>query len=112
MDLISMLVNVAGTESFISEYTIVLAERFLKSKNYETIAEVEQIEFLKMKFGEQLLHKAEVMLKDISDSKRINENIYQKIMVWRIEGKGGREGVQQKQGEGKDRGSKREGYER
>lgn len=81
MDLISMLVNVAGTEPFIAEYTTALGEKLIKSTDYDTIDEIEQIEFLKMKFGEQLLHKPEVMLKDISDSKRVNESIHKKIKV-------------------------------
>eukprot|EP01126_Amoeba_proteus_P026492 TRINITY_DN2624_c0_g1_i16.p1 TRINITY_DN2624_c0_g1~~TRINITY_DN2624_c0_g1_i16.p1 ORF type:complete len:336 (-),score=81.60 TRINITY_DN2624_c0_g1_i16:1277-2284(-) len=79
-DVISMLVSLAGSkETFITEYTSVLSGHLLAINDYDIDKEFGQVEFFKMKFGEQNLHKCEVMLKDVSDSKRINEHIHAKI---------------------------------
>lgn len=37
------------------------------------------IELLKIRFGEEALHVCDVMLKDMSDSKRINDHVHSDI---------------------------------
>ena len=72
-DIISMLVNIYGSkELFINEYRAILSNRLLSHFSYETEKEIRNLELLKLRFGEAPLHQCEVMLKDISDSKRIN----------------------------------------
>jgi hypothetical protein len=46
-----------------------------------------------MKFGESLLHKSEVMLKDLADSKRVHEFVVKQMVcggfvfsVWNVSG--------------------------
>jgi anaphase-promoting complex subunit 2 len=74
MDLISNLVNLTtGKEVLVNQYIEIIHDRLLTVKEYDCDKEFQQVEFLKMKFGEQHLHKCEVMLKDIADSKRVNE---------------------------------------
>ncbi|XP_038206458.1 anaphase-promoting complex subunit 2 [Zerene cesonia] len=77
-DIISMLVNVYGSkELFVNEYRTLLADRLLAQSVINTEKEIRYLELLKIKFGESHLHFCEVMLKDISDSKRINALIQQ-----------------------------------
>lgn len=72
-DIISMLVNVYGSkELFVNEYKTLLADRLLTQHNCNTEKEVRYLELLKLRFGETQLHYCEVMLKDVTDSKRIN----------------------------------------
>ena len=71
-----MLVNIYGSkELFANEYRTQLAERLLSRLDYNTESEVKYLELLKLSFGESQLNLCEVMLKDITDSKRINSNI-------------------------------------
>lgn len=77
-DIISMLVNVYGSkELFVNEYRTLLADRLLAQSVINTEKEIRYLELLKIRFGESQLHFCEVMLKDISDSKRINSLIHQ-----------------------------------
>lgn len=79
-DIISLLVNVYGSkELFVNEYRTLLADRLLAQNNINTEKEIKYLELLKIRFGETQLHFCEVMLKDISDSKRINSLIDQDI---------------------------------
>lgn len=73
-----MLVNVYGsTELFVNEYRTLLADRLLSQHSCDTEKEIRYLELLKLRFGDSQLHYCEVMLKDIADSKRINQNIKQ-----------------------------------
>lgn len=77
-DIISMLVNVYGSkELFVNEYRTLLADRLLAQSIINTEKEIRYLELLKLRFGESQLHFCEVMLKDVSDSKRINALIQQ-----------------------------------
>lgn len=77
-DIISMLVNVYGSkELFVNEYRTLLADRLLAQSVINTDKEIRYLELLKLRFGESQLHFCEVMLKDISDSKRINSLVHQ-----------------------------------
>lgn len=77
-DIISMLVNVYGSkELFVNEYRTLLADRLLAQSIFNAEKEIRYLELLKIRFGESQLHFCEVMLKDISDSKRINGRIQQ-----------------------------------
>ena len=49
-----------------------MSNRLLSQFTYDTEREIRNLELLKLRFGESSLHQVEVMLKDISDSKRIN----------------------------------------
>lgn len=75
-DIISMIVDIYGSkELFVNEYRNLLAERLLTQLDFNAEKEIRNLELLKLRFGESLLHNCEVMLKDISDSKRINAHI-------------------------------------
>lgn len=79
-DIISKLVNIYGSkELFMDENRSLLADRILNQFNYDTDREIRQLELLKLRFGESLLHECEVMLKDVADSRRINTNILECI---------------------------------
>ena len=52
-----------------------LSNRLLSQFSYNTEREIRNLELLKLRFGEASLQQCEVMLKDISDSKRINHAI-------------------------------------
>lgn len=68
-----MLVSIYGTsELFVNEYRNMLADRLLTITDYDTDKELRVLELLKLKFGEMNLHNCEIMIKDLADSKRIN----------------------------------------
>jgi anaphase-promoting complex subunit 2 len=72
-----MLVNIYGSkELFVNEYRSLLSNRLLANCSYDTEKEIRYLELLKLRFGETPLHQCEVMLKDISDSKRINSHLH------------------------------------
>lgn len=76
-DIISMVVDIYGSkELFMSEYRNLLADRLLTQLEFSPEKEIRNLELLKLRFGESLLHNCEVMLKDIADSKRINTHIH------------------------------------
>lgn len=75
-DVISMLVHVYGTKDlFVSEYRSMLADRLLSKTDFECNRELRTLELLKVRFGESALLPAEVMLRDMAESKRINSNV-------------------------------------
>ncbi|XP_030745071.1 anaphase-promoting complex subunit 2 [Sitophilus oryzae] len=75
-DIISMLVNIYGSKDlFVNEYRTLLADRLLSQYTCDTEKEIRYLELLKLRFGDSQLHFCEVMLKDIADSKRINQRI-------------------------------------
>ncbi|XP_058462481.1 anaphase-promoting complex subunit 2 [Malaya genurostris] len=75
-DIISMVVDIYGSkELFVNEYRNLLAERLLSQLDSNPEKELRNLELLKLRFGETMLHSCEVMLKDIGDSKRINSHI-------------------------------------
>lgn len=75
-DVVGMLVNIYGSrELFVSEYRSMLADRLLAKTDFDCDRELRTLELLKVRFGEQTLHAAEVMLRDLADSKRINANV-------------------------------------
>lgn len=72
-----MVIDIYGTKDvFAHEYCSLLAERLLTQLDFNPEREIRHLELLKLRFGETLLRKCEVMLKDISDSKRINAHIH------------------------------------
>jgi anaphase-promoting complex subunit 2 len=75
-DELGQLVSIYGSkELFIAEYRNMLAERLLSKVGHDVDRETHALELLKLRFGEASLHKCEVMLKDMRDSKRLNGNI-------------------------------------
>ena len=79
-DLISTLVSIYDSkEVFIEELQVMLAQRLMSLKDYNLEKEIRNVEILKLKFGESTLQACEVMLKDVMDSKRIDQHIKSKI---------------------------------
>ncbi|ALC42647.1 mr [Drosophila busckii] len=76
-DIISMVVDIYGSkELFMVEYRNLMADRLLSQLDFNSEKEIRNLELLKIRFGESLLHSCEVMLKDVTDSKRINTHIH------------------------------------
>ncbi|KAH7105576.1 hypothetical protein BKA62DRAFT_690199 [Auriculariales sp. MPI-PUGE-AT-0066] len=77
-DVISTLVSIYDSKDlFVKELQILLAERLLSINDGNYDREVRNIEILKLRFGETALHVCEIMLKDMTDSKRIDQRIHQ-----------------------------------
>lgn len=78
-DLIQALVSIYGSKTvFIDEYRALLADRLLRIPKPGSITrEIKCLELLKLRFGESDLQKCEVMLKDVSDSQRLNVRFYE-----------------------------------
>lgn len=79
-DIIKLFVEMfkGNKELFLTEYRAILSDRLLAKGSYETNDEARTLEMLKIRFGEKALQLCEVMVKDVSDSKFINNNIHKK----------------------------------
>jgi anaphase-promoting complex subunit 2 len=81
LDTMSLLTDIYGTkELFLSAYRSMLAERLIHKLDFECDKELKTLELLKIRFGEGALQNAEIMMRDVNESKRLNAAI-QKIML-------------------------------
>lgn len=73
-DVIQLLVSIYPTKDlFIKELQVLLAQRLLALTDFDALErEVNNVEILKLRFGEQNLHGCEVMIKDLQDSRAID----------------------------------------
>lgn len=63
----SLLVSIYGSkELFVSEYRLMLADRLLTRRTHDTDREVQNLELLKLRFGEASLHHCEIMIRCVS----------------------------------------------
>ncbi|KAJ3332180.1 hypothetical protein HDU76_001061 [Blyttiomyces sp. JEL0837] len=75
-DIIGILIGMFdSTDIFVREFQSLLANRLLSSDGYEIDQSVRNVELLKKYFPESKLNQAEVMIKDIVDSKRLESNL-------------------------------------
>ncbi|KAG0240529.1 Anaphase-promoting complex subunit 2 [Actinomortierella wolfii] len=84
-DILSVLANIYDTNTlFIEAFQAILADRLLLVRDFNVDREIRQLELLKLRFGDTDLHHCEVMLADMAESKRINNNIrsYQETPVY------------------------------
>ncbi|KAL7993365.1 putative cullin domain-containing protein [Plasmopara halstedii] len=74
-DILRILVNIYGSrELFVNEYRIMLADKLLQNLEFDTDRDVQTLELLKLRFGEDSLQQCEIMVRDVDDSKRLNRN--------------------------------------
>ena len=71
-DVVGLLVSIfGGADVLASEYRALLAARLLSvPRGFDADAHVRTLELLRARFGDAGLHGAEVMLKDVADSRR------------------------------------------
>ena len=77
-DFLSLLVSVFGSaDAFANEYRSLLGERLLAKgvDDYDTSADERTLELLRLRFGDTPLLPAEIMLRDVADSKRVMKQI-------------------------------------
>ncbi|KAF4042388.1 Anaphase promoting complex (APC) subunit 2 [Phytophthora infestans] len=75
-DILRILVNIYGSrELFVNEYRMMLADKLLQNLEFDTDRDVQTLELLKLRFGEDSLQQCEIMVRDIEDSKRLNGNV-------------------------------------
>ncbi|OQR89958.1 anaphase-promoting complex subunit [Achlya hypogyna] len=75
-DILSILVNIYGTkELFVNEYRLMLADRLLLNKEYQTDRDLRTLELLKLRFGDEPLQQCDIMVKDVEESKRVQTNV-------------------------------------
>ncbi|KAI9916179.1 hypothetical protein PsorP6_016891 [Peronosclerospora sorghi] len=75
-DILRILVNIYGSrELFVNEYRMMLADKLLQNLDFDTDRDVQTLELLKLRFGDENLHQCEIMVRDIEDSKRLNLNV-------------------------------------
>lgn len=58
-----------------NEYRMMLADKLLQNLEFDTDRDVQTLELLKLRFGEDSLQQCEIMVRDIEDSKRLNQNV-------------------------------------
>ncbi|EFP82746.2 uncharacterized protein PGTG_08942 [Puccinia graminis f. sp. tritici CRL 75-36-700-3] len=79
-DVIESLVSIyENRDGFVKELQTLLASRLLAVKGFDVTQELTRIEILKGKFGEANLQPCDIMLKDLSDSKRIDTAVHEAI---------------------------------
>ncbi|RMX67361.1 hypothetical protein DD238_000810 [Peronospora effusa] len=75
-DILRILVNIYGSrELFVNEYRMMLADKLLQNLEFDTDQDVQTLELLKLRFGEESLQQCEIMVRDIEDSKRLQLNV-------------------------------------
>jgi len=75
-DLLGMLINIYGSkELFVDEYRAVLSGKLLRNTSFDTSKEVSTLELLKLRFGEAAMHHCEIMVRDVDESKRLNNTV-------------------------------------
>ncbi|KAJ9106284.1 hypothetical protein QFC21_001429 [Naganishia friedmannii] len=81
-DIISTFVGMyESREVIMIEVQQWLAKRLLEAKDYDVDAMIMDMEKLKLRFGDAALHVCDIMLKDLADSKRINNRIQSECQV-------------------------------
>ncbi|CAN0222313.1 unnamed protein product, partial [Ectocarpus sp. 12 AP-2014] len=81
-DILSMLVSIYGSkELFVTEYRLMLADKLVGNLSYDTDKEVQNLELLKLRFGETSMHHCEIMAScsDVEESKRVNANVQDRL---------------------------------
>ncbi|KAH8924870.1 hypothetical protein BT69DRAFT_1260970 [Atractiella rhizophila] len=77
-DMLSLLVSIYETKDvFVKELQNSLGVRLLDIKDYNLDREVQTLEILKRRFGEQALQGCDVMIKDLERTKRTNALIHE-----------------------------------
>ncbi|ORX50431.1 hypothetical protein DM01DRAFT_1408967 [Hesseltinella vesiculosa] len=77
-DLLAMLISLCGSiPQFIEGYQTQLAQALLMNVDYDTLPEEETLEILKTHFPENTLFACEIMLKDMTESKRLDTQIHE-----------------------------------
>ncbi|KAJ8774682.1 hypothetical protein K2173_017128 [Erythroxylum novogranatense] len=76
VDILGMIVGIIGSkDQLVNEYRVMLAEKLLNKTDYDIDSEIRTLELLKIHFGESSMQRCEIMLNDLIDSKRTNQNI-------------------------------------
>ncbi|CAN0165860.1 unnamed protein product, partial [Ectocarpus fasciculatus] len=56
-----------------------LADKLVGNLSYDTDKEVQNLELLKLRFGETSMHHCEIMVRDVEESKRVNANVQDRL---------------------------------
>ncbi|GAA5823647.1 hypothetical protein JCM11251_000710 [Rhodosporidiobolus azoricus] len=79
-DILQLLVSIYDTKDvFVKELQVLLAQRLLAIKDYNLEAEIKNLNTLKLRFGDQALQGCDVMIKDLEDSRKLDEAVHAKI---------------------------------
>jgi anaphase-promoting complex subunit 2 len=74
---VSLLVGVfGGREKFLAQYKQMLASKLLNLNGYDCEKEIQSLELMKLKFGDFDLNDAQIMVRDVIISRRINTQIH------------------------------------
>eukprot|EP01025_Chloroclados_australasicus_P029595 TRINITY_DN29603_c1_g1_i3.p1 TRINITY_DN29603_c1_g1~~TRINITY_DN29603_c1_g1_i3.p1 ORF type:complete len:717 (+),score=104.41 TRINITY_DN29603_c1_g1_i3:320-2152(+) len=74
-DTIQKLVMIYGGEEFAEQYRIISANKLLAKTDYDVDHDTIVLENLRLLFGEGLMSNCDVMLKDVKDSRWVNQRI-------------------------------------
>ncbi|KXS17502.1 hypothetical protein M427DRAFT_42920 [Gonapodya prolifera JEL478] len=79
-DAVAILLSIyESRELFAKEFQSTLCFRLLRSASYDTAQEVRNLEHLKLRVGEQNFQMCDVMIKDIEESRRIDNTIQERM---------------------------------
>ncbi|KAG2845394.1 hypothetical protein PC111_g1160 [Phytophthora cactorum] len=72
-DILRILVNIYGSrELFVNEYRMMLADKLLQNLQFDTDRDVQTLELLKLRFGEDSLQQCEIMKQVLEGRQRVN----------------------------------------
>lgn len=75
-DTMSLLIGVyGGQDHFLTEYKDLLANRLVSIGSFEIDRELASLDLMKSKFGEAALSQCTVMIRDVTESRRLNNKI-------------------------------------
>eukprot|EP00904_Undaria_pinnatifida_P000085 jgi/Undpi1/10077/HiC_scaffold_28.g12531.m1 len=93
-DILSMLVSIYGSkELFVTEYRLMLADKLVNNLAYDTDKEIQNLELLKLRFGESSMHHCDIMVRDVEESKRVNANVHERLI--QLQGQQGAAGTKE-----------------
>lgn len=59
-------------ELFVTEYRLMLADKLVNNLTYDTDRDVQNLELLKLRFGESSMHQCEIMVRNMKHEHHIN----------------------------------------
>ncbi|GAA5855675.1 hypothetical protein JCM8547_001640 [Rhodosporidiobolus lusitaniae] len=79
-DILQLLVSIYPTKDlFVKELQVLLAQRLLAIKDYGLEGEIQTLSTLKLRFGDAALQGCDVMLKDLEDSRKLDEAVHERV---------------------------------
>ncbi|KAI8339492.1 hypothetical protein BC941DRAFT_420635 [Chlamydoabsidia padenii] len=79
-DLFAMLISLSGSKTkFVEKYKEVMSKSLMLAQDYNADQEVITLELVKQHFTENIMSGCDVMIKDMSNARRVNRKIHERL---------------------------------